>query len=271
MLNERVNETVKYIKSQTDQRPVIALILGSGLGSFAEKLENKCVLPYEEIPNFVVSTAPGHEGRMVIGEIDSKTVLCMQGRCHLYEGYSMQEITYPIRVLERMGIEKLIITNSAGGINPEFEVGDLMLIEDHINFMGDNPLIGQNEEEFGVRFPDMTFAYDEELRILTQELAEEVNIPLQKGVYLGVSGPSFETPAEIKAFRFMGASATGMSTVPEVIVTNHCGIRVLGISCITNLAAGILDQPLTSEEVFETTSRTAEKFKELIETIIKHI
>ena len=268
MLLEKVNESIEYIKSKTDLEPKIGIILGTGLGEFVDMIENRVIIPYEGIPNFPVSTAPGHEGRLIIGECMNKEVLCMQGRFHYYEGYSMEEVTYPIRVMQKMGLEKLIITNAAGGLNPDFAPGDLMVIDDHINFMGNNPLIGKNQDDFGPRFVDMSKAYDPKLIEIAEKAAKSIDISLRKGVYVGYTGPSFETAAEIKLFNSIGGSAVGMSTVPEVIVANHGGLKVLAISCITNLGTGILEVPLSVEEVFETATKAGIKFRNLLENII---
>jgi len=264
-------ETVDFIVSKTPLKPELGIILGSGLGALSGMLENACIIPYGEIPHFVSSTAPGHQGRMIIGKLGNKTLLCMQGRFHYYEGYTMQQITYPVRVMKKMGIQTLILTNSCGGLNPEFAPGDLMVITDHINFMGQNPLIGPNEGQFGVRFPDMTHVYSPDLIALAKQTAADNGILLREGVYVAYSGPSFETPAEIRLFQQFGGSAVGMSTVPEAIVASHCKMKLLALSCITNLAAGILDVPLTGEEVIEVAGRAAEKFTRLITEIIKRI
>lgn len=271
MLLERVSESVKYIESITNLKPKIGIILGTGLGDFVEKMENKVVIPYEDIPNFPVSTAPGHQGRLILGECMGKIVYCMQGRFHYYEGYSMEQVTFPIKVMQKLGIEKVIITNAAGGLNPEFTPGDLMVIDNHINFMGDNPLIGKNDENFGERFVDMSQPYDKELIEVAHKAAENTQLSLRQGVYVSYTGPSFETAAEIKMFYSLGGSAVGMSTVPEVIVANHGGLKVLAISCITNLGTGILDNPLSVEEVFETATKVGVKFRNLLENIIKLI
>ena len=268
MLLEQVNETVAYIHDQTDYRPEIAIILGSGLGQLAEQIEEACIIPYEQLPHFVCSTAPGHQGRLVIGRLAGRQVLCMQGRLHYYEGYTMAQITYPIRVMAKLGIKNLIISNASGGIDTQFNVGDLMLITDHINFMGTNPLIGPNASDFGPRFNDMTYGYHRDLQQVAREAAEAIGCPLREGVYVACTGPSYETPAEIRMFRLWGANAVGMSTVPEVIVANQCGLAVMAISCITNMAAGILDQPLTEEEVLETGARSGKQFRALVEAIV---
>lgn len=271
MLLDNVNATVEYIRTKTSFNPKAAVILGSGLGAFAEEIEDAIIIPYEEIPGFVVSTAPGHNGRLVIGKMAGKEILCMQGRFHYFEGYSMKSVVYPIRVMKMLGIEKLIVTNSCGGIDLSFKPGDLMVIEDHINLLGNNPLIGPNEEEFGVRFTDMTEAYSKKLRNVIEKSAEEISLELKKGVYCAYSGPTYETPAEIRMMRIMGANAVGMSTVPEVITANHCGIQVAAISCITNMAAGILPQPLTSDEVIETADRVKETFISLLKQVVKNL
>jgi purine-nucleoside phosphorylase len=236
-----------------------------------EKLEEPVVIPYGDIPHFVESTAPDHKGRLVMGRLGGKTVFCMQGRFHYYEGYSMTELTYPVRVMNRLGIKTLILTNACGGLKREFSPGDLLLITDHINFMGMNPLIGPNEEGFGSRFPDMSTVYTPGLADCARNAARDLGIPLREGVYLGYSGPSFETPAEIRLFQSFGASVVGMSTVPEALVARHCGMKILALSCITNLAAGILDQPITSEEVTEAAGKAGEKFGRLLEEILRRI
>ena len=271
MLEKQIRETVKYIKGKTGILPEAAIVLGSGLGGFADSLEDAVILPYEEIPGFAVSTAPGHKGQMVLGKKKGRYVLCLQGRFHYYEGYTMAQIVYPVRVIKALGTPKLILTNSCGGLNPNFKPGDLMMITDHINFMGANPLTGPNEDWLGCRFPDMTKAYNQELAGKARACAKTLSIDLKEGVYVGYGGPSFETPAEIRMFQMLGGSAVGMSTVPEVIAASHCGLEVLALSCITNLAAGILDQPLSGEEVIETAGKAGRKFTELLEKIVEII
>lgn len=271
MLEKQIRETVDYIKRKIECVPEAAIVLGSGLGGFADSLEDAVAIPYEEIPGFVTSTAPGHKGQMVFGKKKGNYVLCMQGRFHYYEGYTMAQITFPVRVIKALGTPKLILTNSCGGLDPKFEPGDLMMITDHINFMGANPLIGPNEDMFGCRFPDMTKVYNKELAQKARTCAKELSIDLKEGVYVGYSGPSFETPAEIRMFQMLGGSAVGMSTVPEVITASHCGLEVLALSCITNLAAGILDQPLSGEEVIEVAGKEGQKFAELLEKIVEII
>lgn len=261
---EKIKESVEFIRGKTDLEPEIGLILGSGLGSLADEIEGVRI-PYKEIPYFPVSKVPGHKGNLVIGELEGKKMVAMQGRSHFYEGYSLDEITYPVRVMKKLGAGILMVTNAGGGINKDFKPGDLMVITDHINFMGVNPLRGGRE------FVDMTFAYDEDLIVLIAKLAKERGIEIKKGVFVAVSGPSYETPSEIRAFQKIGADAVGMSTVPEVIVAKSLGMRVLGISCITNMAAGILKKPLSHKEVIETTRKVEEKFKKLVRGIIKSI
>ena len=263
-----VQEAAEYVRARIGETPRIGLILGSGLGGIAEVIEDKHVIPYGEIPHFVCSTAPGHKGQFVAGRFGGKPVICMQGRLHFYEGHALSDIIFPVRVMKQLGVTSLIVTNAAGGINTSFQVGDLMLIEDHINFMGTNPLIGPNDASFGPRFCDMTYTYTPALRQAAQEAAQSLGLTLQKGVYLGCTGPSYETPAEIRAFRTLGADAVGMSTVPEVIAASHCGLQVLAFSLITNMAAGILDQPLTEEEVIDIGNRRGSDLQRLITRIV---
>ncbi len=249
-------------------RADIGVILGSGLGDYAEALEGAQVLPYAEIPGFPVSTVPGHAGQWCCGTLHGKRVAMMRGRFHYYEGYSLQDVTLPVRVMQQLGVRTLIVTNAAGGVNTAFHPGDLMVIDDLINMTGANPLFGENLDAFGPRFPDMSKAFDPELRALAHRCAKEKGIALRSGVYAQMTGPCFETPAEIRMLRTLGADAVGMSTVPETIVARHGGIRVLGISCITNMAAGILDQPLNHEEVMETGERVKHTFRALLDDII---
>ena len=270
-LEQKTAESVKYIRDNCPLKPKIAVILGSGLGDIAKDIENAYILEYRDIPHFAQSTAPGHAGRLVIGKLGETEVLCMQGRMHYYEGNGMDAVVYPIRVMAKLGIETLILSNAAGGINLSFMPGDIMMITDHINFIGVNPLVGPNEESFGVRFSDMSYAYNHLLRRLAEETASELGIELKKGVYLACSGPSYETPAEIRAFRVWGADAVGMSTVPEVIVANHCGIKVAAFSCISNMAAGILDQPLTEEEVLGAGEMVSGKMSSLVKNLVAKI
>ena len=271
ILDEKVKESLNYISKITPRRPEIALVLGSGLGALAEEIADKTEINYQDIPHFCPSTAPGHAGKLIFGKLAGKQVVCMQGRIHYYEGYGMANAVYPIRVLAKLGIKYLLLSNASGGINLSFKPGDLMLLTDHINFMGINPLIGSNEAAFGVRFSDMTYAYNPVLRQKALAAAEELGEDLKQGVYLACSGPSYETPAEIRMFRQWGADAVGMSTVPEVIVANHCGIKTLAVSCISNMAAGILDQPLTEEEVLLTGAKSAQRFCAVMRKIVEKI
>src|SRR5690606_37407602 len=267
-MKERIRQAAEMIQEQSALRPRVGLILGSGLGILAEEIEGAVAIPYEEIPHFPVSTVEGHVGRLVLGELEGQRVVAMQGRFHLYEGYPLESVTFPIRVMKRLGVETALITNAAGGINESFQPGDLMLIRDHINFMFRNPLVGPNDPELGERFLDMSEAYDAELRRLARRVAGELGIDLKEGVYAAMLGPSYETPAEIRMLRAVGGDAVGMSTVPEVIVARHAGIRVLGLSCISNMAAGILPQPLSHEEVMETAERVKETFLRLVKGIL---
>ncbi|MDM8528551.1 purine-nucleoside phosphorylase [Anaerolineales bacterium HSG24] len=273
---EEIEATAAYIQQQTSHQPKIGLILGSGLSPLAEEIEPADYIPYSDIPNFPVSGVVGHSGRLVIGELADKTVLVMQGRSHFYEGYSMQHITLPVRAMKLLGIEMLIVTNAAGGINSNFAAGDLMLISDHINmvgFGGSNPLSGPNLAEFGPRFPSMTRAYDRELKSLAQRVAAEQSITLHEGVYMSLAGPVFETPAEISFFDTIGVDAVGMSTVPEVIVANHSGMRVLGISSITNVAIRNpdTDAETTHQEVLDTGKIIVPKLIKLLKEILTKI
>ncbi|SJZ62019.1 purine-nucleoside phosphorylase [Selenihalanaerobacter shriftii] len=267
----KVKESVKYLNDLVDIKPDIALILGSGLGVLADEIEEATLVTYDEIPNFPVSTVEGHAGQLVIGKLEGKNVIAMQGRFHYYEGYKMEEVVFPVRVMRLLGAEKLMVTNSAGGVNRNYNVGDLMIINDHINFMGTNPLIGPNESELGPRFPDMSEPYNQKLIDLAESMAEDEGVNTRKGVYLAMTGPSYETPAEIRLISRLGADAVGMSTVPEVITANHMEMDVLGISCITNMAAGILPQPLDHDEVIETTRRVKSKFIKLVKGIVREI
>jgi len=268
---DKIQESAKFIQSKCDVKPSIGLILGSGLGVLADEIQNPVKINYNEIPNFPVSTVEGHAGCLVLGELEGKMVVAMQGRFHYYEGYTQQEITFPVRVMKALGVNTIVVTNAAGGANTNFKPGDLMLIKDHINLSGNNPLIGKNDQRLGSRFPDMSTAYTTKYINVVKECAKELNIELQEGVYAFFSGPTYETPAEVKMARILGADAVGMSTAPEVIVASHSGMEVIGISCITNMAAGILDQPLDHEEVIETTQKVKAEFLSLVKSVVKHI
>jgi len=267
----RAERAAKFILRKTKLRPRIALVLGSGLGDFADEFSDATRIPYAKIPNFPQSTAIGHAGRLVIGNVDDVPVVGMQGRVHLYEGYSAKEVAFPIRVFARMGIKAVILTNAAGGINRNYSQGCLVAIRDHVNLQGVNPLAGPNDERFGLRFPDMTQAYDREFQRFVTEEGKNLALNIHNGVYLAVQGPSYETPAEIYSFRAIGADLVGMSTVPEVIAARHSGIRVLGISCVTNMAAGTTDAPLNQEEVLETAARIKSQFIALLRAVIPRI
>jgi purine-nucleoside phosphorylase len=260
----RAEEAASAIRRRIAVAPRVAVVLGSGLGSFAERVEQAIAIPYTDIPHFPRPTVEGHSGRLVVGTVAGTPVAVMQGRVHGYEGYSPEEVTFPTRVLGRLGIATLIVTNAAGGVRLDLHQGQLVLLSDHINLTGRNPLVGPNDERLGQRFFDMTEAYSKRLRLLAREAATRHGISLPEGVYLSVSGPSFETPAEIRAFRTWGADLVGMSTVQEVIVARHMGVEVLGISCVTNMAAGILDQPINHLEVIETGARAQEHLTTLL-------
>ena len=270
-MHNAIETAVEKLKPLCKDGCDVGLILGSGLGDYAEKIENPRMLDYAEIIGFPQSHVPGHKGRFVIGELYGKTVICMQGRVHYYEGYPQSEIVSGVRVMKRLGVKKLLLTNACGGVNLAFKPGDLMLITDHINFSGSNPLMGPNDDTLGPRFPDMSNVYDRDLREKVKKTAIELNIPLQEGVYMMFSGPCFESPAEIVMARTLGASAAGMSTVPEAIAARHCGIKTIGISLVTNMAAGVLDQTLTHEEVQEAAANAAERFGRLVDGIIETV
>jgi len=260
-----------FLLSQTKLRPKIGLVLGSGLGAFADQLNEATRIPYAKIPSFPRSTAIGHAGQMVVGKAGEVAVAAMQGRVHLYEGYSAAEVAFPTRVLARMGIRALILTNAAGGINTAFKQGALVVISDHVNLQGHNPLVGPNDERLGERFPDMTQAYWKPYRALALEAARQLGRPVYEGVYAALLGPNYETPAEIRYLRTIGADLVGMSTVPEVIAARHMGIKVLAISCVTNMAAGILDQPLSHQEVLETGRRVQGDFVALLKAVLPSV
>lgn len=264
-------QAAKFILSKTNLRPKIGLVLGSGLGAFADELTSAAKIDYKRIPHFPRSTAIGHAGRLVIGKVGAVAVAAMQGRVHFYEGYSLEEAVFPIRVFARMGIKSVILTNAAGGINRNLNQGALVVIRDHINLQGSNPLIGANDERFGPRFPDMSQAYSRKFREIALDEGGSLGMVIREGVYAALTGPSYETPAEIRALAAIGADLVGMSTVPEVIVARHMRLEVLGISCVTNMAAGILDQPLNHKEVLETGERVKGQFIALLRKIIPRL
>ncbi len=271
MNKSSLQEAVDFIKKKIPVEPEIGVILGSGLGMLAAEVEDVKRIYYSTIPNFPVSTVEGHEGQLVFGRLAGKQVVLMQGRFHFYEGYPMEQVVLPVRVMYKLGVRVLIVTNAAGGINRDFRPGDLMIITDHINLMGTNPLIGPNYDEIGPRFPDMSEAYNRQLVELAEKVAEKEGIAYRKGVYAALTGPSYETPAEIKYLRILGADAVGMSTVPEVIVANHAGLKVLGISCVTNMAAGVLPVKLSHQEVIETAERVRDQFIRLVKGILHEV
>lgn len=267
-LSRAVSEAAEYLRARLPARPDLALVLGSGLGGLADRIEDPVYIPYDQIPHFPVSTAPGHAGRFVFGRLSGRMVLCMQGRFHYYEGHDMAAIALPVRVLKALGCRALVLTNAAGGVNWDFSVGDFMLIIDHINFMGANPLRGENDDAIGPRFCDMTHVYTPEFQQTARQVAAQQGITLREGVYLGYMGPSFETPAEIRAFRTLGADAVGMSTVPEAIAASHCGLPVLGVSLITNMAAGMAGKRLSGDEVIEIANQRGPVFQDFIRTVV---
>jgi len=266
---ETLNTAVTFLREQSSLLPTTGVILGSGLGALANAVDADLTVPYSDIPGAKSSTVVGHSGKLILGRLAGSPLVVMQGRVHYYEGYSMEEVLFLPRVMGRLGIKQIIVTNAAGGLNRKFSIGDLMLLTDHINFFGVNPLRGPNVDELGARFPDMTEVYPEGLRKTAKKVAKEKGIPLQEGVYMGLPGPTYETPAEIRAYRKLGADAVGMSTVPEVIALAHMSIPALGISCITNMAAGMLKQKLHHGEVIETTKRIEKEFASLVTGIVK--
>lgn len=268
---EKINHCLEQIRSKTDFEPLMGVVLGSGLGGYASKMEVLCEIPYSEIDGFPVSTVQGHDGRFLFGYVEGVPIVAMKGRVHFYEGYEIDDVVLPIRTMGLLGAKYILLTNAAGGIDLDFEPGDLMLIEDHISSFIRIPLIGENIEELGVRFPDMSRVYDLELCDCIRRAASSEGIDIKEGTYLQTSGPQFETPTEIKMFRTLGASAVGMSTVVEAIAAHHMGLRVCGISCISNMAAGMLDQPLTHSEVQITADKVAHKFERLVSGLIKEI
>jgi len=268
---EKINHCLEQIRSKTNFEPLMAVVLGSGLGGYASKMEVVCEIPYSEIDGFPVSTVQGHDGRFLFGYVEGVPIVAMKGRVHFYEGYAIDDVVLPIRTMGLLGAKYILLTNAAGGIDLDFEPGDLMLIEDHISSFIRSPLIGENIEELGVRFPDMSRVYDLKLCDCIRRAASSEGIDIKEGTYLQTSGPQFETPTEIKMFRTLGASAVGMSTVVEAIAAHHMGMRVCGISCISNMAAGILDQPLTHSEVQITADKVGHKFERLVSGLIKEV
>src|SRR5215210_3751791 len=270
-LYERAEHAARTVRARFSEDLRVALVLGSGLGAFADDLEDGVPVPYDEIPGFARSTVEGHAGRLVLGRVEGIAVAVMQGRFHYYEGYALEEVVFPVRVLGLRGIKSLILTNAAGGINVAFEQGSLMIISDHLNLMGVNPLRGKNDERFGTRFPDMSEVYARDYQEIAAEEGRLMNIELRRGIYAALSGPSYETPAEIRMLRTLGADAVGMSTVPEALIARQMGIKILGLSCITNMASGVFDKPINHEEVVETGQLVRETFKELLRRVIPRL
>lgn len=270
-LREKIAEAKKFIESRSKVKPKIGIIVGIGLGTLAKEIEIKAIVPYSDIPHFAVSTAPGHEGNLILGKLSGKMIMAMQGRFHLYEGYSLEEITFPIRIMKEMGVELLIESNVVGGMNPNFKAGDLMIITDHINLTGNNPLIGPNDERLGPRFPDMSEPYDKKLIELTKRIAIEEKIGIHQGVYVGLTGPNFETPAEYRFLRLIGADAVGMSTVCEVIVARHSGLRVLGMSCITDECIPDRLEPVNFRKLIQVAQKVEPNLARLVKRLLREI
>jgi len=268
---ERVNEATAYLKGKIEKTPEFCIVLGSGLQVIADSVENQKRISYKDIPEFPISTAPGHKGELIFGTLNGKEVVLMNGRFHYYEGYHMRDVTFGIRVMQQLGTKYIFLTNAAGGLNPDFEVGRPMIISDHINMMGDNPLIGPNVDDWGPRFPDMSNAYDKSLRELAKQVASELSIPVYEGVYVAVAGPNFETPAELRMFRALGADAVGMSTVPEVIAAAHGGMKLLAVSAITDRAVPDDLKPLTGEEVLEVANKTGKMIAKILAEMVKKL
>ncbi len=271
MVIEKLTETINFLKTKTKVKPRIGVILGSGLGHFVQHMQIECTLPFQDIPNFISPTVEGHSGNLIFGKIDGADLVVLQGRVHYYEGHSMETVVFPARTMALLGIEILVVTNSAGGFGDGMNPGDFMIIEDHINLMGTNPLMGPNIKELGPRFPDMTEAYDKSLIAIAEPILRAQKTFFHKGIYVGVTGPTYETPSEIRMFKSFGGKAVGMSTVPEVIAANHLGVRVAAISCITNLAAGISQNKLTHSEVTETAKKVEQKFCSFLKEFVVKI
>jgi purine-nucleoside phosphorylase len=271
LMYEKLGTAAKFIQSRKKVTPRVGLVLGSGLGAFVDRVEDATIIPYDEIPHFHQTSVEGHEGRLILGKISGVDIAILQGRLHVYEGYAMEDIVFPVRTLATLGVDTLFLTNASGGVNESYQPGDIVLINDHINLMGQNPLIGPNINELGPRFPDMTRAYNEDLRRIVKDCAEEMDYNLQTGVYAGLLGPTYETPAEIRMMRAIGADMVGMSTVPESIAANHLGLKVCGLSCITNMAAGITGEKLDHSEVKEQALKVMETFSNLLQSAIAKI
>ncbi len=270
-INRQLDEAAAFVEERISGKPEMAVVLGSGLGPLAELIKNPVRISYADIPHFAVSTVSGHAGELIYGDLNGRRIICMNGRVHYYEGYSFARITFPTKLFKRLGVKTLILTNAVGGINLDFAAGDLMIVTDHINMLGGNPLIGQNNDKLGPRFPDMSEVYSRRLQELARTTGKQMGLDLKSGVFVALSGPSYETPAEIRMLRMLGADAVGMSVVPEAIIANHMGLEILAISCVTNAAAGIEDQKLSHEDVKETAAQITERFTNLMSLIIEQI
>lgn len=271
MVLNKLQETIAFIRSKSNAKPRVGIVLGSGLGSFVKDIEVEMTIPYKDIPNFCPPTVEGHSGNLIFGKVNGQSLVILQGRVHFYEGHTMEEVAFPVRALAMLGIESLVLTNSAGGMGDKMEAGDFMVIEDHINLMGTNPLMGPNIKELGPRFPDMSEAYDSKLRATMEQILLKQGTRFHKGVYCGVTGPTYETPAEVRYLKLIGGSAVGMSTVPETIAANHLGLRVAAMSCITNLAAGISQVKLSHDEVTDTAKRVEQQFSSFLKEFVSSI
>lgn len=267
-LKEKLKQTTAFLETKNKSKPRVGIVLGSGLGVFVDKIENKVIIPYNEIPHFRKTTVEGHQGQMIFGTVNGTPILALQGRFHLYEGHEMEDVVYPIRLMGHLGVERVILTNAAGGVNLKYQPGDLIIIEDHLNLMGRNPLIGPNDNSLGPRFPDMGHAYNKEMNSILENVSEKLGKKLARGVYAGVLGPTYETPAEIRMIRTLGGDMVGMSTVPETIAAHHMGMKVCGITCVTNMGAGILDQQLKHEDIKDEAMKAMNHFTSILNVAI---
>jgi len=267
-LKEKLKQTTAFLETKNKSKPRVGIVLGSGLGVFVDKIENKVIIPYNEIPHFRKTTVEGHQGQMIFGTVNGTSIVALQGRFHLYEGHEMEDVVYPVRLMGHLGVERVILTNAAGGVNLNYKPGDLVIIDDHLNLMGRNPLSGPNDNSLGPRFPDMGHAYNKEMNTILENISEKLGKKLARGVYVGVLGPTYETPAEIRMFRTLGGDMVGMSTVPETIAAHHMGMKVCGISCVTNMGAGILDQQLKHEDIKDEAMKAMNHFTAILNVAI---